>query len=122
MAEIFWTSGLLRVACAFVFLNSNIVDYELKTTAVCRECGMEIRISTEKEFSIIVIDVTQEGKEDTVHVKRRRFTKAIRAEVGLELENTAPSVYRSKKSKELMVAGEVIPAILANKGKNLRIY
>lgn len=118
LAELLWDADpRLKVACAFVFANGNIINNELNTIAHCKECNKSLKIWTEMDFAKVMVKIESIGDEKAIHLKKRKITKDIRSQIGNELKNTASSVYRNKMAREKMKPFDPIPATIANKGK-----
>lgn len=118
IAELMWDCGI-KTACAYSFINGNIVDGELNTKAYCCECNASFNIYSDQNFKKIHIFWIKKGNENIIHVKKRKFTKNIKFENAKALTSTSSMCYNRQKAAEKMIPGDVIPATIANTGTNI---
>lgn len=123
LSIILWDNGI-RTECAYVFINRNVVDAELKVSAKCSECLASFCIRSEQNFTKLILNWTNVGLKDIIHVKKRQIRSNVRSEIGKELANKTSTVYRREIASSSMVPEDVTPAFIARTGIkfDLNIY
>lgn len=123
LSIILWNNGI-RTECAYVFINRNVVDSELKVSAKCSECLASFCIRSEQNFTKLILNWTNVGLKDIVHVKKRQIRSNVRSEIGKELVNKTSTVYRREIASSSMIPEDVTPAFIARTGIkfDLNIY